>query len=73
MEMPKGYAAEKLLDRILVEGKVLMISGPAFAVNEGEFTNCFRLNFSMPTHEQIRQGVDVINRCVRDYLNEQEK
>lgn len=72
-EMPKGYAAEKLLDCILAEGKVLMISGPAFAVNEGEFTNCFRLNFSMPTHEQIRQGMDVINRCVRAYLNEQGK
>ena len=69
-KMPKGYVAEKLLDRILDAGKVLMISGPAFAVGEGEFSNCFRLNFSMPSHEQIRQGVDIINRCVRAYLDE---
>ncbi|WP_434311002.1 PLP-dependent aminotransferase family protein [Hominifimenecus sp. rT4P-3] len=67
-EMPEGYSAEELQDRMLEKGKVLMITGPAFAATPGRFTNCFRLNFSMPTHENIRRGVDVLKECVKEYL-----
>ena len=67
-EMPEGYSAEELQDRMIEKGKVLMITGPSFAATPGRFTNCFRLNFSMPTHEQIRKGVDVLKTCIREYL-----
>lgn len=67
-ELPQQYSAEELMDRAWEKGKVIFITGPAFAVNPGEFSNCFRLNFSMPSHENIRKGVDIIKSCLREYL-----
>ena len=60
---------KKLIDATLAKGKVVMVSGGAFTVEPGGFSNCFRLNFSMPTHEQIRRGVAVIRECVDEMLN----
>ncbi len=67
--LPEGCDAEKLIDATLAKGKVVMVSGGAFTVEPGGFSNCFRLNFSMPTHEQIRRGVAVIRECVDEMLN----
>lgn len=68
-ELPQGYDAEKLQDMLLERGKVLVIGGPSFAANPGDFKNCFRLNFSMPTHEQIRKGIAILKECVTEFLD----
>lgn len=67
--LPEGADAEKLQDMTLERGKVLMVSGPAFAAQPGGFSNCFRLNFSMPSHDEIRRGIEVIKNCVKEYLD----
>jgi len=69
-EMPEGYSAEELQDRVWAAGKVLLITGPAFSVKPGQFPNCFRLNFSMPTHESIRRGIGILKNCLNEYLQE---
>lgn len=69
-EMPEKYSANELQNRIWEAGKVLFISGPAFSVAPGQFSNCFRLNFSMPTKENICKGIDIIKDCLTEYLHE---
>ncbi len=67
-QLPEGYDGEKLQD-LLIERKVLVIGGPSFAANPGSFRNCFRLNFSMPTHENIRRGIAILKETVKDFLD----
>lgn len=68
--LPEGYSAEELQDRMIRKGKILAVSGPAFAATPGRFQNCLRLNFSKPTHEEIRRSVAVLKECVAEYLDE---
>lgn len=72
-KMPEGYWAEELQDRVWAAGKVLLITGPAFSVSPGQFANCFRMNFSMPTHEKIRVGASIVRDCLNAYLRETPK
>ena len=32
------------------------------------FQNCLRLNFSKPTHAEIRKGIAALKECVTEYL-----
>lgn len=43
-----------------VEKKVAVVPGSAFTVEEGETTNCFRMNFTTPSDENIVRGMDIL-------------
>ncbi len=43
-----------------VEKKVAVVPGSAFTVEEGETTNCFRMNFTTPSDENIVKGMDIL-------------
>jgi len=59
-ELPEGM---DMLDyaRRAVEKKVAVVPGVAFAVEQGDPINAVRLNFSTPTDEQLRQGVEILS------------
>jgi len=44
-----------------VENKVAIVPGNAFLVNEKDTSYSFRLNFSMPSNEQIEKGVEILS------------
>ncbi|MCL1952058.1 MAG: PLP-dependent aminotransferase family protein [Oscillospiraceae bacterium] len=49
-----GYA------RRAVERKVAVVPGAAFAVEPGDPIHAIRLNFSTPTDEQLKEGVEIL-------------
>ena len=44
--------------RRAVEKQVAVVPGSAFCVEEGETTNCFRMNFTTPSDENIVKGME---------------
>ncbi|MCL2301468.1 MAG: PLP-dependent aminotransferase family protein [Firmicutes bacterium] len=58
-ELPEGIG---MLDyaRRAVERKVAVVPGVAFAVEQSDSINAVRLNFSTPTDEQLKQGVEIL-------------
>lgn len=50
---------EEFVQKLVSEKKVAIISGNVFVTN-GENSHSFRLNFTVPTKEQIEKGVDAM-------------
>ena len=51
-----------------VENKVAVVPGTAFAVNPGDAEDCFRMNFSTPTDEQIVKGMDILEKVKESFI-----
>lgn len=66
-ELPEGYDSFKLCQKI-TEKKVACVPGNAFAVDESEVCNGFRLNFSLPTVEQIDIACKRIGEAIDEFL-----
>lgn len=49
---------------------VAAVPGASFAADESEISPSFRLNFSLPTEEQIDQGMQILGEAAADYLAE---
>lgn len=50
-----------------VANKVTIVPGSAFLPNDTDTTQCFRMNFSTPTDDQIRQGIDILADLASQY------
>jgi len=46
---------------------VAVVPGTAFMASESDRTNCFRLNFSTPTDEQIVEGVKILKKVCEKF------
>jgi len=66
-ELPEGYNGLELCRR-LKERKIACVPGNAFSVDETELSRGFRLNFSLPSDEQIDRGIAVIGEVLSDYV-----
>lgn len=53
--------------------KIAVVPGSAFLVDETEKSSCIRLNYSTPTDEQIVQGVEILGRMTREFLDCKDK
>ncbi len=51
-----------------LEKKVAVVTGAAFLADENETTHCFRMNYSMPSDEQIVTGVKALADTIREML-----
>ncbi len=45
-----------------VQNKVAVVPGSAFTVEEGETSDCIRLNFTTPSDERIREGMEILGK-----------
>lgn len=52
-----------------VRQKVAVVPGNAFLTDENAVSHSFRLNFSTPTDEQIKRGVEILGKCAKKYFN----
>lgn len=53
-----------------VERKVCVVPGNAFLCDESEVCDAFRINFSTPTDEQLKKGIEVLGELIRDIMEE---
>ncbi|HIU43627.1 MAG TPA: PLP-dependent aminotransferase family protein [Candidatus Ventrousia excrementavium] len=67
MELPEGSDG-KALAALTVEQKVSIVPGNCFMVDDEKVNRGVRLNYSMPSKEQIERGTDILAECVRQYL-----
>ncbi len=66
-ELPESIEMPEFVQRC-VQNKVAVVPGNAFAVEENEKTNCFRMNFSTPTDEKIVEGMNIIEKVKLSYV-----
>ncbi len=52
-----------------VENKIAVVPGTAFMTSEDIPTQCFRMNYSTPTDEQIIKGCEVLGRLTKEMLD----
>ena len=50
--------------------KVAAVPGVSFAADANEISPSFRVNFSLPTDEQIEKGMQILGRTAEEYLAE---
>lgn len=65
--MPDGYSGTDIC-AAFSEKKVAAVPGCAFDPAERRDNPGFRLNFSMPSAEEIRRGVSIMGGCVKEFL-----
>ena len=46
----------------LVQNKVCVVPGNAFLTDESEVSHNFRINFSTPSNEQLKKGIEILGR-----------
>ena len=66
-ELPEGYDSFKLCQEI-TKRKVACVPGNAFATDESAVCNGFRMNFSMPSLENIEIACQRIGETVAEFL-----
>jgi 2-aminoadipate transaminase len=66
--MPDGSDGNEFC-RLLTQRKVAAVPGSAFMADESKICPSFRLNFSMPTEENIEKGVAIRTDTVKEYLD----
>ena len=55
--------------KLLVNRKVAVVPGATFLSDEGGISSSFRLNYSMPSDEEIVRGVEILGDCAREYID----
>lgn len=63
--LPEGYELSEFVKRCL-EKNVFVVPGTAFLPDESEPTRSFRLNYSMPSDEEIERGIKLLAQVVEE-------
>ncbi|MGE4548502.1 MAG: PLP-dependent aminotransferase family protein [Intestinibacillus sp.] len=71
VQLPDGCDGLELCARA-GERKVAAVPGVSFLVNQSIKCPGIRLNFSLPSDEQIETGIAILGEVIRDYLKEVE-
>ncbi len=66
-QLPDGVDMADFCTKAVKEHKVAVVPGSAFQVN-GEHLQCFRLNYSTPTNEAMREGVARLGAFAKEYI-----
>ncbi len=65
--LPKHIDVSIFIKNALNRG-VAIVPGSAFLVDDKEECHCFRLNFSMPSDEQIIKGIEILGRLTHEMI-----
>ncbi len=49
-----------------VKNKVCVVPGSAFMANPEDRTNSFRINYSTPTNEQLKKGLEILGKMAKE-------
>jgi len=67
LDLPVGIDSQPIASRLVAEKKVAVVPGSAFLPDERKVSNGIRLNYSMPTEEQIDIGIRRIAEFLKEY------
>lgn len=67
--LPEGYPSLELCS-ITQRHKLAIVPGMAFETTEDPLSRGFRLNYSVPSEEQIIKGVALLSESIDEYLRE---
>ncbi|MBQ8961834.1 MAG: PLP-dependent aminotransferase family protein [Ruminococcus sp.] len=67
--LPESMDMNAFCTRAVQEYKVAVVPGNAFNITEGEVSHSIRLNYSTPTNEQIKKGMEILARMTRELLD----
>lgn len=59
----------KFCTKAVQDYKVAVVPGNSFNIRENEKSHSFRLNYSTPTNEQIKKGMEILARMTREMLD----
>ena len=65
--MPDGFDGAELASRAKA-AKVTVVPGVAFATDDTKVYPTFRLNFSLPSLDEIERGIDRLAKVVNEYV-----
>ncbi|MCR5707602.1 MAG: PLP-dependent aminotransferase family protein [Ruminococcus sp.] len=67
--LPEGADMNAFCTKAVQEYKIAVVPGNSFSIKESEVSHSFRLNYSTPTNEQIKKGMEILARMTRDMLD----
>jgi 2-aminoadipate transaminase len=68
LTMPDGADMNLFCKKLVEDHKVAVVPGNAFAIDENEKANSFRLNFSTPSDEDIIKGCRILGEFSKTFL-----
>ena len=66
--LPEGFDGTELCRRS-AQKNVAAVPGASFSVNEQGGNPSIRLNFSLPSEQQIRRGIEILGSVVKEYIS----
>lgn len=66
--LPDDCDMNDFCKKAIQEYKIAVVPGNSFSIDENEKSHSFRLNYSTPTDEQIRNGMETLARMTKDIL-----
>ena len=67
--LPESMDMNAFCTRAVQEYKVAVVPGNAFSINADEVSHSIRLNYSTPTNEQIKKGMEILAGMTRELLD----
>lgn len=67
--LPDDCDMNKFCQKAVKDYKIALVPGNAFLINENEKTTSFRMNFSTPTDEQLKEGTRILGAMSREVLD----
>ncbi len=66
--LPDGVDMQSFCERAVREHRVAVVPGTAFSVDEDARSSSFRVNFSTPTDEALREGIRLLGATLESML-----
>ncbi len=67
LELPKGFSGSEFTEYAAPKG-VACVPGATFDLGEDRMNNGVRLNFTVPSFEQIERGIATLSDCLKEFL-----
>jgi len=67
--LPDNCDMNAFCTKAVQEYKIAVVPGNSFSIKEDEVSHSFRLNYSTPTNEQIKKGMEILARMTREMLD----
>lgn len=67
--LPDNCDMNAFCKKAVQDYKIAVVPGNSFSIDENETSHSFRLNYSTPTDEQIKKGMDILARMTREILD----
>jgi 2-aminoadipate transaminase len=68
-DLPEKCDMNEFCRKAVQQYKIAVVPGNSFSIDTDEISHSFRLNYSTPTNEQIKKGMEILARMTREMLD----